>query len=54
MAIGKPLKVLLEPYKGDSAVYIFAAKERQSFRMNREAWVDINTEVISNSKRKIW
>ena len=52
MAIGKPLKVLLEPYKGDSAVYIFAAKERQSFRMNREAWVDINTEVISILKEK--
>lgn len=52
MAIGKPLKVLLEPYKGESAVYIFAAKERQSFRMNREAWVDINTEVISILKEK--
>lgn len=52
MAIGKPLKVLLEPYKGDSAVYIFAAKERQSFRMNREAWVDINTEIISILKEK--
>lgn len=52
MAIGKALKVLVEPYKGDSAVYIFAAKERQSFRMNREAWVDINTEVISILKEK--
>lgn len=52
MAIGKALKVLVEPYKGDSAVYIFAAKERQSFRMNREAWVDTNTEVISILKEK--
>lgn len=52
MAIGKALKVLVEPYKGDSAVYIFAAKERQSFRMNREGWVDTNTEVISILKEK--
>lgn len=52
MVIGKALKVLLEPYKGDSAVYVFAAKERQSFRMSREAWVDTNTEVISILKEK--
>lgn len=52
MAVGKVLKVVLEPYKGDSPIYIFAAKERQSFRMAREAWIDMTTDVLSFLKEK--
>lgn len=44
--IVKPLRVLLSQYKGDSPVYIFAAKEKASFRLNRDMWVDLDTDVI--------
>lgn len=44
--IVKPLRVLLSQYKGDSPVYIFAAKEKASFRLNRDMWINLDTDVI--------
>lgn len=44
--IVKPLKVLLSQYKGDSPVYVFAEKEKASFRLNRDMWVNLETDVI--------
>lgn len=40
--VNKILKMILEPYRGDTPVYLVAAKERQSFRLSRDCWVDID------------
>lgn len=34
------LKPYLAPYRGETPVYIFAAKERQNFRLSRDMWID--------------
>ena len=44
--IVKPLRVLLSQYKGDSPVYIFAAKEKAAFRLSRDLWVDLDKGVL--------
>ena len=33
-------------YRGASAVYVFTADDRKSYRMPREVWVDLNTDVL--------
>lgn len=48
----KPLKVLLSEYRGDSPLYMFAAKERETFRLNRDMWVNLDTNVIDFLKEK--
>lgn len=51
-AVNKALKILLNQFKGDTSVYIVAAKERRSFRLSRECWVDLDTNVIDFLREK--
>ncbi|MGL5245938.1 MAG: OB-fold nucleic acid binding domain-containing protein, partial [Sarcina sp.] len=51
-AVNKALKILLNQYKGDTSVYLVAAKERKSFRLARECWIDLDTEVMDFLKEK--
>ena len=32
-------------YKGDSALYVFTANDRKNYRMPRDMWVNLNSEV---------
>lgn len=41
------IKTDLIEYKGDSAVYIFNAKDKKSYRLARETWLNLDTDVIS-------
>ena len=50
--MNKVLKHVLEPFRGDTPVYIVAAKERQSFRLARECWVDTEKGVIKFLENK--
>lgn len=50
--IVKDLKVLFANYQGNTPVYLFAAKEKRSFRLSREAWIDVNSEVVEILKNK--
>ena len=50
--INKVLKHVLENFRGDTPVYLVAAKERQSFRLARECWVDIEKDVIKFLEKK--
>ncbi|MGL5635047.1 MAG: DNA polymerase III subunit alpha [Sarcina sp.] len=40
------LKHVLEPFSGDTPVYIVAAKERQTFRLARECWVNLDKGIV--------
>jgi len=39
--VNKLLRILLKDFKGETPLYIFAEKEKQSLRMSKELWVDI-------------
>lgn len=39
-------EIITDDLKGDTAVYIWAAKERQKFRVPRDRWVSLDTEII--------
>ena len=41
------IKTDLIEYKGDSAVYIFNAKDKKSYRLARETWLNLDTDIIS-------
>lgn len=41
------IKTDLIEYKGDSAVYIFNSKDKKSYRLARETWLNLDTDVIS-------
>ena len=38
-------------YKGDSALYVFTSSDRKNYRMPREMWVDLNTDVVLELKK---
>lgn len=45
--LSKNLKeLLLKEYLGDTPVYIFASKEKQKFRVPRDRWVSLESDVI--------
>ncbi|MGL4656810.1 MAG: OB-fold nucleic acid binding domain-containing protein [Sarcina sp.] len=50
--INKVLKHVLEPFRGDTPLYVVAAKERQSFRLARECWVDTEKDVVKFLENK--
>ena len=50
--INKVLKYVLEPYRGDTPVYLVAAKERQTFRLSRECYVDTEKDVVKFLENK--
>lgn len=41
------IKTDLVEYKGDSAVYIFNANDKKSYRLSRETWLNLDTDIIS-------
>lgn len=40
------LKAMPKEFRGDTALYIFTEEDRKSYRMQRDIWVDLNSEVI--------
>ena len=48
----KDLKTIMFRFKGNTPVYLFAAKERTSFRLSRDAWVDLDTEIVGILREK--
>lgn len=42
---------IVNEYKGDSAIYVFTSKDRKSYRMPREIWVNLNTDVVFELKK---
>ncbi|MGL4989578.1 MAG: OB-fold nucleic acid binding domain-containing protein [Sarcina sp.] len=44
--LNKVLKHVLEPFSGDTPVFLVAAKERQTFKLSRECWVDTEKGII--------
>lgn len=44
--LNKVLKHVLEAFRGDIPVFIVAAKERQTFKLSRECWVDTGKDVV--------
>ena len=42
---------IVKEYKGDSALYVFTSNDRKNYRMPREMWVDLNTEVVFELKK---
>ena len=39
-------------YKGDSAVYVFTANDRKNYRMPRNMWVNLNSDVTLELKKE--
>jgi DNA polymerase-3 subunit alpha len=46
-AVNKLLKTILEPFKGETPIYIFSEKERQNFRLSKDLWVSLDGDIIS-------
>ncbi|GKX68030.1 DNA polymerase III subunit alpha [Inconstantimicrobium mannanitabidum] len=46
------LKVLLTLYKGETPIYIYAEKEKKTFRMNHDMWVRLDEEVMEMLRGK--
>ena len=42
---------IVEEYKGDSALYVFTSNDRKNYRMPRDMWVDLNTDVVLELKK---
>ena len=40
------LKSMPKEFRGDTALYIFTEEDRKSYRMQRDMWVDLNSEFI--------
>lgn len=41
-----------EEYKGESAIYVFNASNNKSYRLAREAWLNLDTDIITILKEK--
>ncbi|MBU5592608.1 DNA polymerase III subunit alpha [Clostridium sp. MSJ-4] len=48
----KELKIIFSKYKGNTPVYLFAAKERIPFRLSRDGWVDLDSGIVELLKSK--
>lgn len=46
------LKPLLMEHKGSTPVYLFSQKERNTFRLARELWIDSEEEIIETLRKK--
>ena len=46
------LKGIDSHYKGDTPVYIVDAEERKSYRAPRESWMNLNTDIVIELKRR--
>ena len=50
--VNKLLKIILEEYSGETPVFLFANKERKSFRLGKECWINLETDVLDFLKQK--
>ena len=50
--LNKEIKNFITGYEGNTAVYVFAAEKKQSFRLQKDRWIDSSTEVIEILKDK--
>ena len=50
-AMKQKLIDVVSEYKGDSALYVFTANDRKNYRMPRDMWVDLNSEVVFELKK---
>lgn len=51
--LNRQLKLLIiDEYKGDTPIYLCAVKERQKFRVPRDRWVSLNSDVVNVLKEK--
>ena len=37
----------MKEYLGDTPIYIFASREKQKFRVPRDRWISLESDVIS-------
>lgn len=42
----KQLKIMPSEYKGDTALYIFTANDRKNYRMARDMWMDLESDIM--------
>lgn len=50
--VNKLLKIILEQYRGETPVFIFANKERKNFRLGKECWINLETDVLDFLRQK--
>ena len=50
--INNEIKNLILGYEGNTAVYVFDAEKRQNYRLQRDKWIDSESEVIEILKDK--
>ncbi|MEG1004578.1 MAG: OB-fold nucleic acid binding domain-containing protein, partial [Clostridium sp.] len=50
--VNTDFKTEFTDYKGDSAVYVFNAKDKKSYRLARESWVNLDSDIVSVLKEK--
>lgn len=48
----KDLKYNYGEYKGDTAIYLFNEKDRKSYRLSRDTWINTESNIISALKEK--
>lgn len=46
------LRTGFEEYKGEAAIYVFNASNNKSYRLAREAWINLDTDIITVLKDK--
>ena len=52
--LNKKLKeLLIKEYLGDTPIYIFASKEKQKFRVPRDRWISLESDVINLLKENL-
>lgn len=52
--VNKLLTTILETHKGNTPIYIFSEKERQSFRLSKDLWISLDVDIISTLRRYFW
>lgn len=50
--INKLLKFVVKDFKGETPIYLFANKEKQKFLIGKDAWIDLNSEILSVLRQK--
>lgn len=46
------IKILLMPYRGESPLYVYAEKEKKSYRMSKEMWINLDSDGVDMLKEK--
>ena len=50
--VNRELKDLIQGYEGNTVVYVFAADKKQYYRLQRDKWIDVNSDVVEVIKNK--